>query len=198
MLTFLKYLLNEETGTHHVMSFGNFNPPSAKSHGKIVDSVKKLARENNASHEIVMSHFQDHTNPLSSEQKLKHAKRMFPDTNFTLASDDKPEIFHHLSNAYSSGHRHLTVVVGGKEKHKQVNKIINDFNGRAGSHGYYKFKSLNVVNVHDNDPDKEHHKKENARNNDFESFSKDMPKHMSLAHKKELFKDVRKGFGHND
>lgn len=206
MLTFLKYLLKEEVGSHHVMNFGRFNPPTPNGHGKLIDAVKRIARDNNASHEIVMSHSQDKKkNPLAPEDKLKHAKRMFPDTNFSLASKEKPTVFHHLADAYNAGHRHVTVVVGGQDRYEQFKKMVNDYNGRAGAHGYYKFKTLNVVNAGDRDPDAEGaegdsatKRREHAHNNDFDSFSKGMPKHMSVAHQKELFKDVRKGLGHND
>lgn len=207
MLTFLKYLLKEDTGTHLVTSFMRMNPPTGDlGHGKVIKQIKKIAQQQNAAHQIVLSHSQDKKkNPLTSEQKLKHVKRMYPDTNFSVASKEKPTIFHHLSNAYDAGHRHVTIVVGG-DRLEGFKKMVSDQNGRAGPHGYYKFKSLNFVSAGDRDPDAdaEHggvsatKKRQMVHDNDFESYAADMPKHMSLAHKKEQFNDVRKGLGYND
>jgi purine-nucleoside phosphorylase len=59
-----KEFIRESKDNHAVLAFGRMNPPTI-GHGKLVDKVKEIAKEHNASHHVVLSHSQDKTkNPL--------------------------------------------------------------------------------------------------------------------------------------
>jgi hypothetical protein len=202
--SFLSFL-KEETGIKKpvVFAFGRMNPPTT-GHGILVDKVKDLAKEHNASHEIVLSHSQDkEKNPLTPEQKVKHAKRFFPDTNITAADKEHPTLIHHAARLAAAGHDHL-IMVAGSDRVDEYKNLLNRYNGKADKKGNipFNFKKISVVSAGERDPDAEgatgmsaskmrHH----ASNNDFESFRKGVPSHVSDEHAKGLFNDVRKGMG---
>ena len=75
-MKFLDYI-QENKDNYAVMSFGRMNPIT-KGHEKLVNKVQQVARQVGGSHHIVLSHSQDkNKNPLSSADKLKHAKKHF-------------------------------------------------------------------------------------------------------------------------
>jgi hypothetical protein len=66
------------------------NPPTT-GHEVLVKKVKDVAKQVGGSHHVVLSHSQDkEKNPLTSSQKVKHAKRFFSDTNISVASKEQP------------------------------------------------------------------------------------------------------------
>ena len=82
-MKFREFIVEEKEKTT-VFAFGRMNPPTT-GHAKLVDKVHSLAKEHKADHLIVLSHSQDPAkNPLSPEQKLKHARRFFPKTKLTV------------------------------------------------------------------------------------------------------------------
>jgi cytidyltransferase-like protein len=84
--------LREQKEKHAVLAFGRMNPITS-GHEKLVNKVKDIADNVGGSHHIVLSHSQDpKKNPLTAAQKVKHAKRAFPGTNFTAANKDAPNI----------------------------------------------------------------------------------------------------------
>jgi len=61
-----------------VTAFGRMNPPTT-GHQKLVDAVLNKAKADDADHDIRLSHSQDaKKNPLTQDQKLSHARKMFP------------------------------------------------------------------------------------------------------------------------
>ena len=79
-----------------VFAFGRMNPPTV-GHGALVDKVRELAELNKAKHTIVLSHSQDpEKNPLTPEQKLKHAKRFFPKAKLEFQRSAKMMSRRHL------------------------------------------------------------------------------------------------------
>ena len=53
-----KEFIQESKEKHAVLAFGRMNPPTT-GHGKLVDKVKDIAKEHDASHHVVLSHSQD-------------------------------------------------------------------------------------------------------------------------------------------
>lgn len=130
-----------------VMSFGRMQPPTVAGHGKVVDTVKNLANQMGAKHEIVLSHSQDpEKNPLTPQQKLKHAQRLFPDTNISVASDDMPTLIHHAARLNHEGHDHLTLVAGDDRVNEYQN-LLNRYNGQPDKSGKIPFHFKNGVRV---------------------------------------------------
>jgi predicted kinase len=181
-----------------VMAFGRMNPPTS-GHEKLVNKVKELADKHNAPHHIVLSHSQDATkNPLSAEQKVKHASRAFPGTNVEAASKEMPTFFHHAKRLYDAGHRHL-IMVAGSDRAKEYHELLHKYNGKE---GHFNFDKIEVKSAGERDPDAEGTSgmsatkmREHARNGNFTEFRKGLPSQMKDHHALELYHDTRKGMG---
>ena len=181
---------------HHVFAFGRMNPPTT-GHGALVDKVKEVAKANNADHSIVLSHSQDpEKNPLSGEQKLKHAKRFFPGANIDVADSENPTFMHQLKKLHKSGVTHATMVAGS-DRVDEYKKLLDKYNG---PNGEFNFKKINVVSAGERDPDAEgvtgmsaSKMRGHAIDRNYGEFRKGIPQHVSAEHADELYNDVRKG-----
>ena len=185
-----------EKENHHVFAFGRMNPPTV-GHAALVDKVKEVAAANKAEHSIVLSHSQDpDKNPLSPEQKLKHAKRFFPRTNISAATKESPTFIHHLKDLHKKGVTHLTMVAGS-DRVEEYKRILDKYNGPGKD---FNFKSVNVVSAGDRDPDAEgvtgmsaSKMRAHAATDNFRGFKGGVPKHVSPEHAREMFDDVKAG-----
>lgn len=203
MKTFNQYL-QEAAEKHHVLAFGRMNPITS-GHEAVVNKVHDVAKKHGAEHTVVVSHSQDaKKNPLTGEQKVKHAGRAFPDTNVKAASKDKPTILHHAAELHKKGVQHLHVVAGS-DRHEAMHELLHKYNGKDSAHGNYNFKSITVHSSGARDPDAEGTKgmsaskmRDHAASGNQKAFHAGAPSKMSDAHKAEMYKDVRKGMGHND
>ena len=212
MKSFLDTIKEEQQGEkHHVITFGRMSPPTT-GHLKLIDKVKEVARKNNATHSIVVSHTQDSKkNPLSADQKIKHLKRYVAGpiseatksggTNFVAASKEKPTILHHAVDVHNNGVTHLHVVVGS-DRVKGMHELLHKYNGVKAAHGHYHFKKITVHSAGHRDPDAEGTEgmsaskmREHAKSKNFDEFRKGVPSHVSDTHAKELMHDTRKGMG---
>lgn len=194
-----KQFLEEKTEKHAVLAFGRMNPPTT-GHAKLVDAVKDVAKKVNGSHHIVISHSQDpKKNPLTAEQKLKHAKRYFPDTNLSTSDKQHPNFLSQASKLHSQGVTHLHMVAGS-DRTGEYHKLLHQYNGVKGTHGYFKFRGIEVHSAGERDPDSEgvegmsaSKMREHALKGNFKEFKKGVPSHVAHEHAKELYNDVRKG-----
>jgi hypothetical protein len=99
-MKFRDFIVEEKEKTT-VFAFGRMNPGPTTGHEKLINTVKSLSKEHKADHLIVMSHSQDpKKNPLSPEQKLKHAKRFFPKINFKTSSKQSPSYLTHAAELH--------------------------------------------------------------------------------------------------
>lgn len=202
MKSFVDYVLEEQADKHGVLAFGRMNPPTA-GHEKLVDKVHAVAKEHSASHNVVLSHSQDKKkNPLSAEDKVKHAKRAFPDTSVKAASKEHPTILHHAAEMHKAGTKHLHVIAGS-DRHEEMHKLLHKYNGQKAAHGHYNFKSITVHSSGERDADAEgttgisaSKMRAHATSGNKTEFHKGAPSKMSTAHKDELYHDVRKSMGH--
>jgi hypothetical protein len=175
------------------------NPPTT-GHAKLVDKVKAVAKDVGGSHHIVLSHSQDPAkNPLTAEQKVKHAKRYFPDTNISTSSKEHPNFLSQASKLHKQGVTHLHMVAGS-DRTEEYHKTLHKYNGVKGTHGYFKFKDIKVHSAGERDPDAEgvegmsaSKMREHASKGNFKEFKKGVPGHVSHEHAKDLYNDVRKG-----
>jgi hypothetical protein len=203
MKRFQEYLV-EADEKHHVLAFGRMNPITS-GHEAVVNKVHAVAKKQGAEHTVVVSHSQDaKKNPLTGEQKVKHAKRAFPDANVKAASKEQPTILHHAAEIHKKGVQHLHVVAGSDRK-DEMHSLLHKYNGQESKHGSYNFKSITVHSSGARDPDAEGTKgmsaskmREHAASGNQKAFHAGAPSKMSDAHKAEMYKDVRKGMGHND
>jgi hypothetical protein len=197
-MKFIEYL-EETTEKHAVLAFGRMNPPTT-GHAKLVDKVKDVAKSVKGTHHVVLSHSQDaEKNPLSGEQKVKHAQRYFPDTNITTSSKEHPNFLAQASKLHKAGATHLHMVAGS-DRTGEYEKILHKYNGVKGTHGYFKFRGIQVHSAGERDPDAEgvsgmsaSKMRSHASKGNFKEFKKGIPSHVAPEHAKELYSDVRKG-----
>jgi len=193
-----KDFLFEQKEKHAVMAFMRANPPTS-GHQLVVNKVKDVAREVGGSHHIVLSHSQDaKKNPLSATQKVKHAKRAFPGTNFSSSSKESPNFLTQAADLHKKGVSHLHVV-GGSDRVKEFHDTLHRYNGTHKG-ALFNFKKITVHSAGERDPDAEgvsgmsaSKMRDHASNGRFEEFKKGVPSSMSHSHAKELYNDVRKG-----
>jgi hypothetical protein len=190
--------LREQKEKHAVLAFGRMNPIT-NGHEKLVNKVKEIADKVGGSHHIVLSHSQDaKKNPLTADQKVKHASRAFPGTNFKAASKDKPTFFDHAEELHKKGVTHLHMV-GGSDRTEEYHRLLHKYNGTHEG-ARFNFKKITVHSAGERDPDAEgvtgisaSKMREHAKNGDLNSFKQGAPSSMSHAHVKQMYNDVRKG-----
>ena len=180
------------------MAFGRMSPPTT-GHEVLVNKVKDVAQEHGATHSVVLSHTQDKDkNPLSSADKLKHAKRFFPKTNLSTSSKDSPTFLSHAAELHKKGVTHLHMVAGS-DRVPEYKKKLAQYNG-TGEGKLYNFKKITVHSAGQRDPDAEgttgmsaSKMRGHASSGNFKEFKKGIPAHVPEHHAKEMYHDVRKG-----
>jgi hypothetical protein len=190
----------------HHLGFLRGNPFTS-AHAAFAEHVKDAADTGEAGHSIILSRSQDaKKNPLTPEQKLKHAQRAAPEVNFKVASKDAPTLLHHASNLHSQGVRHL-VVHASSDRVDEFHKLLNAYNGKEGRHGKYKFDKIEVKQFGEKRVDSGKKGKgmkgvsgtnmrqfaQGGTKKDKQSFFKMAPPKMSDEHKEDLWNDTRKG-----
>ncbi len=188
----------ENKEKHAVMAFGRMNPPTT-GHEVLVNKVKSVANRVGGSHHVILSHSQDAAkNPLTAAQKVKHAKRFFPDTNISVATKEEPNFLTQAAKLHKQGVTHLHMVAGS-DRVLEYQKLLHKYNGTHEG-ALFNFKKITLHNAGARDPDAEgtsgmsaSKMRSHANTNSFDDFKQGIPKHVPEHHAKELFRDVRKG-----
>lgn len=179
---------------------GRMNPVT-RGHEENVNGMHAIAKRKNADHILIASHSHDvkkvgseNKNPLSPEQKLKHLKRAFPDTNITTTTKENPSIFHQMSLLHNQGYKHV-ILAAGEDRTEDYDRI-KQYNGVKGRHGYYNFDSIEVASTGE--------RKEGvsgtdmrkyAEKGDYDKFKANLPSRIAAneQHAQDLFHDARHG-----
>ena len=193
--------LKEQKEKHAVMAFGRMNPITV-GHEKLVNKVQEIAKKVGGSAHIVVSHSQDpKKNPLTAEQKLKHAKRAFPGVNVSASDKDAPNFLAQAAKLHKQGVTHFHMV-GGSDRADEYHKLLHKYNDVKGPHGHFNFKHIKVHSAGERDPDAEgvegmsaSKMREHASKGNFKEFRKGVPSKMTDAHAKEMYNHVRQGMG---
>ena len=180
------------------MAFGRMSPPTT-GHEVLVNKVKEVADKVGGNHSVVLSHTQDKDkNPLSSADKLKHAKRFFPKTNLSTSSKESPTFLSHAEKLHKQGVTHLHMVAGS-DRVPEYKKKLAQYNGK-GEGKLFNFKKITVHSAGERDPDAEgttgmsaSKMRSHASSGNFKEFKKGVPAHVPEHHAKEMYHDVRKG-----
>ena len=196
-MKFREYI-QEAPERHAVMAFGRLQPPTT-GHEALVNKVKSVAKQHNASHHVVLSHSNDpKQNPLSAKQKVKHARRFFPNTNITTSSSSHPNFLKQAEKLHKSGVTHLHMVAGS-DRTGEYHKLLNKYNGTHKG-ALFNFKGIRVHSAGQRDPDAPgisgmsgSKLRSHAAKGNFNEFKKGVPRHVPEHHAKELFHDLRKG-----
>jgi nicotinamide mononucleotide adenylyltransferase/predicted ABC-type ATPase len=197
-MKFKEFLIQESKDRHAVLAFGRLQPPTT-GHEVLVNKVKEVAKQHNAEHHIVLSHSNDpKQNPLTPQQKVKHAKRFFPGTNITTSDKEAPNFLTQAAKLHKSGVTHLHMVAGS-DRISEYKKVLNKYNGTHEG-ALFNFKKIEVHSAGQRDPDAEgttgmsgSKMRAHAQTGKFKEFKKGVPGHVSDAHAKELYQDLRKG-----
>lgn len=184
-----------------VTSFGRMNPPTI-GHQKLVDAVLRRSKSEGADHDIRLSHSQDAAkNPLSQEQKLHHARTMFPGVNFSGSSREHPSFIHHLKELHKKGYTHVTMIAGS-DRVAEYQKIVDKYNKPEEEGGEFHFPHIKIESAGHRDPDAEGAEgmsaskmRNHAKDNNFMSFRSGLPSHVKPEHARRIFNDVRSGMG---
>ena len=177
------------------VGFGRFNPPTV-GHEKLLNHIKKVA--DNGEYRIYPSHSQDaKKNPLDSETKVDYMRKMYPDHSSRIVHDTGMKtIFDVLKGAHQQGYKSVNIVVGA-DRLQEFEKLANKYNGNL-----YNFETINVVSAGERDPDAEGVEgmsasklRKHAKDGDFETFSKGVPKALGEKDAKKLYNTVRKNMG---
>ena len=186
---------DDETKTDRgdiTLVFGRFNPPTI-GHQKLLDKAKKAAGKGTL--RIYPSRSQDaKKNPLDTDTKYDVMQKMFPNHADSMVNDPNSKtIFDVLKKAYGDGYSNVNIVVGG-DRVKEFDKLATEYNGKL-----YNFNSVNTISAGNRDADAEgiegmsaSKMRKAAAENDFETFSKGVPKSLDDKTVKQLFNTVKK------
>ena len=188
-----KLNLNEATGTVS-FTFGRFNPPTT-GHEKLCDAVKKA---NSSDYKIFASQKQDpNTDPLQYAKKVAYMKKSFPKHKNSIVVSKSRNIFDILVEL--NNYENLIMVVGS-DRVAEFKRIINEYNGVKSRHGFYEYKTVQVLSAGERDPDAEgvegmsaSKMRASAVDSDFDSFKLGTP--LNDVQAKKLYFDVRKSMG---
>lgn len=183
---------------HAVLSFGRLNPIT-KGHEKVVNKTKQIARQVGGTHHVVLSHSQDkNKNPLSAADKLKHAKRAFPNTNLSTSDKKNPNYLQQAAKLHKKGVSHLHVVAGS-DRVSEFKNTLSKYNGTH-SKALYNFRKITVHSSGDRDPDSHGTSgmsgtkmRGHAAAGNYKAFKSGAPSGMSDSHVKHMYNDTRKG-----
>ena len=120
-----------------VFTFGRLNPPTI-GHGKVFDAIAKQQSKNSGSKmHIFVSHSQDaKKNPLSYNKKVAYIRKMFPKYAKNVVTSKARTIFEVAVALHNKGYKSIVMVVGS-DRVAEFEKLLNEYNGVEGRHGYY-------------------------------------------------------------
>jgi len=194
-----KSFLVEEEKTLYVV-WGRMNPPTI-GHEKLLDALKDKAGTN--PYRIYLTQTQDNKkNPIPFVQKVKFARKGFPQYARQIMLDRKLKSMFDMATAvYNEGFKKL-VVVAGSDRVREFDVTLNKYNGKKGRHGFYNFQNISVVSAGQRDEESEGvdgvsgtKLRKMATDGDFGKFAQKMPKRLSNADSKAVFNAVRRGLG---
>jgi hypothetical protein len=181
------------------VAWGRLNPPTI-GHEKMMDACAKVAR--GGTYRVYITQTQKpSTDPLSYEQKVKYARKMFPRHARSIVLDKKIRtIFDLMTKLYDEGYSKVNLLAGS-DRVPEYETLLGKYNNVKGRHGFYNFEGgVNVVSAGERDPDADgasgmsaSKMRAAAKANDFAAFSKGLPKGFKEG--QSLFNDVRTGMG---
>ena len=124
---------------------------------------------------------------------------MFKPTKVTVKDTNARTVFDVVVDLYNDGYRSIKMVAGS-DRIREFENLLTKYNKVKGRHGFYNFKSIEIVSAGERDPDAEgiegmsaSKMRALAANGDEKTFVKSLPKGFRQG--KQLYKAVRKGMG---
>ena len=129
-----------------VFSWGRLNPPTI-GHKKLVDKVVSVAKSQKAEHAVLLARTQKAPkDPLSPDDKVMFAQKMFPNVNVMAATPELNTIIAWLK--HWNGKYDKLVLVCGSDRVGDFEKLLHTYNGKD-----YTYKAVEVVSAGERDPD---------------------------------------------
>ena len=195
--SFKEHYLEEAASETVTINFGRFNPPTI-GHEKLLDVSHA---KGSGVHRIYATQTSGNKkNPLDWKTKVKYMRKVFPVHARMILMDKKVKtIFDALVIAHKDGFKNLELVAGS-DRVGEFEKLINQYNGTKGKHGFYDFASIKVISAGERDPDAEGAEgmsaskmRDAASKNDLVAFTQGLPKKFKDA--EGLMNAVRSGMG---
>ena len=177
------------------IAFGRFNPPTV-GHEKLLNRVKSVAGK--GEYAIYPSRSNDpKKNPLDPEEKISYMQQMFPKHSERIVNDPESKtIFDVLKKSNAAGARSINIVVGA-DRLKEFENLANKYNGQL-----YDYDRIRVISAGERDAESEGVEGMSASklrkavaSDDFESFSKGLPKGFGDENMKKLYSSLKKSMG---
>jgi hypothetical protein len=189
----------DESQSNAVVShYGKWRIPH-RGYDVVVDKMNEIAKKHKADQEIALS---GQTNPLGShENKVKHARRMFPGANIT--SEQHPNFLAHAADLNKRGYNALHVVVGS-DRAEGFKDTLERYNGKPDKKGNVLYNFPGGIHVHTAGEERVEgsegtagssstQQEKHAREGNFKAFSDNSPRGAKEKDVKALYNDVRKG-----
>ena len=192
--------LSEARGDTAVFCIGRFNPPTT-GHELMIESAANIqSKYPGAKFYVFPTHSQDpQKNPLPHALKVAYMKKMFKKYARNIQVSKARNVFEMATLLHDKGHRAI-VLVAGSDRVDEFEKLLNQYNGVKGKHGYYGFDSIEVISAGERDPDSEgvsgmsaSKVRAAASQGDYDSFKQGLP--TSFKDGVKLYNDVRKHMG---
>ena len=176
-----------------VFSWGRLNPPTI-GHKKLVDKVLSVAKAKKAEHVVLLTRTQKAPkDPLSPDDKLMFAEKMFPNANVNIATRELSTIFAWLK--HWNGQYDKLVLICGSDRVGEFEKLLQSYNGKD-----YTYKAIEIISAGERDPDSDgvtgmsaSKLRGYAQAEDYKNFRKGLPSTFSEADSKALYQAVIEG-----
>ena len=183
-----------------VFSFGRFNPPTT-GHAKLVDVLNRIAKKVGGDPILFTSHSNDKKkNPLPHKQKINFLRKFFK-KKVGVPDIAARTVFDICNALQEQGYTNVVMVVGS-DRVKEFELLLKKYNKVKGRHGFYDFKSIEVVSAGNRDASatdvsgmSASKMRAAAEKGDIDSFKQGVP---SKRFGDLLYKAVRKGMGINE
>ena len=191
--------LTEAKDKSVTFTFGRFNPPTT-GHAKLVEKLRKVRADDIM---LFTSHSNDKKkNPLTHKDKIKYLKKFFGKK--VMINDSAIRTVFDICNfLHEKGYSSINMVVGS-DRVKEFQNLITKYNNVKARHGFYNFKSINIVSAGERDPDADDvsgmsasKMRAYAEDGDFDNFKQGVPS-KNKRDQEALYKAIRKGMGINE
>ena len=183
-----------------VFSFGRFNPPTT-GHAKLVDVLSRIARKVGGDPILFTSHSNDKKkNPLPHKAKINFLRKFFK-KKVGVPDIAARTVFDICNALQQQGYTNVVMVVGS-DRVKEFELLLKKYNKVKGRHGFYDFKSIEVVSAGNRDASatdvsgmSASKMRDAAERGAFDEFQQGVPNKRFADL---LYKAVRKGMGINE
>ena len=179
-----------------VFSFGRLNPPTI-GHQKLLQKIVQTSKKEGGHPQLYVSISQDaKKNPLSASKKITYIKKMFPREARQIEIKDVHTVLDVAVDLH--GKYDNLVMVVGSDRVGDFKSLLNKYNGVDSTHGFYKYKDIQIVSAGERDPDAEgatgmsaSKMRAAAASGDYDSFALGLPDTFKDGER--LYKDIRLG-----